>query len=298
MNKFRKYLTDISLVYTAAIWGSTFYLVKDTLNYIHPVALLAYRFSIAALILAVFLLFKKINIFKNFSTGFVTGILLWAIYTPQTIGLQYTTASNSGFITGLFVVFLPIFSFIFAREIPSMIKIAAVIISITGLWVLTGGLSGMNFGDMLTLITALACAAHVFVVDRFVKNQVDPYILCFQQFFIVGILSFVLAFIFRVPLVMSAPRAGWIIIFLALFPTLSAFVIQLSAQRYTAPLKVSFIFALEPVFAAIFAWTLGGEVFVTSRAIGGLMIFIAILMYDFSFKELKSFLFSITKGHN
>jgi drug/metabolite transporter (DMT)-like permease len=298
MNRFRKYLTDISLVYTAAIWGSTFYLVKDTLNYIHPVVLLAYRFSIAALILAVLLLLKKINIFKNFRTGIVTGILLWAIYTPQTIGLQYTTASNSGFITGLFVVFLPIFSFVFAREIPSILKITAVIISIAGLWVLTGGLYGMNFGDMLTLITALTCAAHIFIVDRFVKNQVNPYILCFQQFFIVGTLNFITAFIFRIPIVMSAPQALWIVIFLALFPTLSAFVIQLSAQRYTSPLKVSFIFALEPVFAAIFAWTLGGEAFVASRAIGGLMIFIAILIYDFSFRELKYLLFLIKKGHN
>ena len=298
MNKFRKYLTDISLIYTAAIWGSTFYLVKDTLNYIHPVALLAYRFGIAALILAVFLLFKKINIFNNFRTGIVTGLLLWAIYTPQTIGLQYTTASNSGFITGLFVVFLPIFSFVFARGIPSILQIAAVIISITGLWVLTGGLYGMNFGDMLTLITALTCAAHIFAVDRFVKNGVNPYVLSFQQFFIVGILNFMTAFIFKVPLIMSTPQTGWIIIFLALFPTLSAFVIQLSAQRYTSPLKVSFIFALEPVFAAVFAWTLGGEVFIASRAIGGLIIFIAILMYDLSFKEFKGLFFTIIRRHN
>jgi len=268
IKRYKTLLIDFGLVYAAAIWGSTFFIVKDSLKYIDPVVLVGYRFFLAALILGLVLLFQKKPLFSNFKQGFILGLFIWLLYIPQTIGLKFTTASNSGFITGLFVAFVPVFSLIFFRKLPSLVKTLAVVISLTGLWILTGGLTDINTGDLITLITAMAYAIHILFADKYVNKNIDPYILSFQQFLVVGLLSFVTALFFRLPFSVVSQSVIWTVLFLTLFPTLSAFVIQLVAQKFTAPLKVSLIFALEPVFAALFAWTLGGEVFIARRALG------------------------------
>ncbi|MFH2054599.1 MAG: DMT family transporter, partial [bacterium] len=142
---------------------------------------------------------------------------------------------------------------------------------------LTGGIVNANLGDLLTLITAAACAGHIFVADRFIRGKLDPYVLSMQQFATVGILSLLAALLLGAPLLPTRVDTVGTIVFLALFPTLSAFVIQLVAQRHTAAVRVSLIFALEPVFAALVAWTFGGEQFVWTRAGGGLLVVLAFL---------------------
>ena len=151
-------------------------------------------------------------------------------------------------------------------------------ISITGLWILTGGLRDVNFGDIITLLSAVTYALHVLYSDKYMKAGVDPFTISCQQFLLVGVFSLTAAALFDLPFAVGSAYAWWVILFLALFPSLSAFVIQMIAQKYTSPLKVSLIFALEPVFAAMFAWTLGGEKVVAHRALGGLLIFVALVV--------------------
>ena len=112
LTKYKNYLADLGLLYASAIWGTTFFIVKDTINYIDPVTLCAYRFFLAALILLPIILKTKKLPFSNLKEGLILGVFLWFIYVAQTIGLVYTSASNAAFITGLFVVFIPIFSLI------------------------------------------------------------------------------------------------------------------------------------------------------------------------------------------
>jgi drug/metabolite transporter (DMT)-like permease len=131
---------------------------------------------------------------------------------------------------------------------------------------------------MLTLITAMTYALHVLYADKYMKSGVDAYVISCQQFLIVGVLSLISALIFDLPLGIGTTSAGLIVLFLAIFPTLSAFVIQMVAQKITAPLRVSLIFAFEPVFAGLFAWTLGDEAFEMRRAAGGLLIFVALVL--------------------
>ncbi len=276
----RSHLADLGLLYIAVIWGSTFFVVKDSLAYVNPVVLVGYRFVLATLIMGCYLLYRRKSWLTNFKSGAVLGVLLWLCYVPQTIGLEYTTASNSGFITGLFVAFVPIFSFVLFQELPSLPKLLAVFTSTIGLWFLTGGLSEINGGDLLTIITAMAFAAYILIADRYAKNNLDPYVLSFQQFLIVGGLSVIVALIFRFPFTVASPGTLGVILFLTLFPTLSAFVIQLVAQKHTAPVKVSLILAVEPIFAAVFAWTLGGETFILSRAMGGVLVVLAIIVAE------------------
>jgi drug/metabolite transporter (DMT)-like permease len=273
----RSLIADAGLLYAAAIWGSTFFIVKAALADIDPVVLVAYRFGLAALILGGYLVVSRRALWRNLREGVILGVMLWLIYAPQTIGLRFTTASNSGLITGLFVVFVPLLALLFFRKKIRPLELVAVGLSLIGLWLLTGGIRGMNLGDAITLITAVAYALHVLYADRFVKAGFDPYTLCFQQFVVVSLLSFIAAILFRLPFSAGSANTIGIVVFLTLFPTISAFVIQLVAQRHTAAIRVSLIFALEPVFAAIFAWTLGGEQFIAERAIGGLLIFSAMI---------------------
>lgn len=272
IKKYKTLIADISLVYVAAVWGSTFLLVKDGLNLVNPVALVGYRFIIAALVIGGYLIISKRNPMKDIKHGLILGIFMWLMYVPQTAGLLYTKASNSGFITGMYIAFIPLLLFIMFKEKTSKRKIAALSLSVCGLTVLTGGLKEMNLGDALTLLTALACAFHIVLADKFMKKDLDPFILSFQQFVFTGVLSFAVAFIFGMPINLKNNSIILIILFLALFPTVSAFVIQMVAQKFTTPIKVAAIFSLEPVFSALAAWTLGGETVTIHGVIGGTLI--------------------------
>lgn len=286
-SRLKTYISDAGLLYATVIWGSTFFIVKDSLSSIDPVILVGYRFLLAALLLGLYLVSKRVNLFSNIKYGFILGIFLWLLYAPQTIGLGYTSASNSGFITGLFVAFVPLFSFLFFKQKPSSVRLLAVMLSLIGLGTLTGGLKELNVGDMLTIITAMAYAIHILLADKYVKENLSPLVLSFQQFFVVGVLSLMVGIIFKLPFSPGNLNTLGIIAFLAVFPTLSAFVIQLVAQKFTTPVKVALIFAMEPVFAAIFSWTLGGEMFTYTQALGGVFIVSAMVISELPVQKFK-----------
>lgn len=269
---------SFGLFYSAAIWGSTFFIVKDALADIDPIVLVGYRFLLAGVIMIPFLKITGRSLRHHWGKALFLSIILWSLYVPQTIGLKYTTASNSGFITGLFVAFVPVFQRLFFRQTPSRMEIIASAVSLSGLWILTGGLHDINLGDMLTLIAAMTYALHLLIADRYLKTDIDPFVISCQQFLIIGILSLVTALVFDLPFSIGTLGAGGTVVFLALFPTLSAFVIQMVAQKIVTPLRVSLVFALEPVFAALFAWTLGGETVIFHRAMGGLLIFFSLII--------------------
>ncbi len=273
-------LAEIGLLYAAAIWGATFFIVKDVISFIDPVVLVGYRFALAGVLLAGYLAIKRVPMLVGLKDGVILGVILWALYIPQTIGLGFTSAANSGFITGLFVVIVPILAYSLFHKKPSRWEAVALVLSLAGLWFLTGGISGMNFGDLITLIAAFFYALHLLYCDKYMKAGRDPIVISAQQFLLVGALSFVTAWLFDLPFSIGNRTSILTVIFLTLLPTLSAFLIQLYAQKLTSPFRVSLIFALEPVFAAIFAWTLGGEEFVIRSAAGGLLIFVAMIVAE------------------
>ena len=274
----KKVVAEFGLLYAAAIWGATFFMVKDALSGIDPVIMVGYRFLLAGLVLLAYILYKRRPVFVELKKSIFLSVFLVLLYIPQTLGLRYTTASNSGFITGLFVMFIPLFlKTIFKRQ-PTRMEIVASGISLLGLWILTGGMHDINVGDMLTLAAAVTYALHVLYSDKYMKLGVAPLVISCQQFMLVGIMSLLTGWIVGLPFAVTTFQAAWTVVFLALLPTFSAFLIQMYAQRIISPLRVSLIFALEPVFAAVFAWTLGGEEFVTRRALGGLLIFFALII--------------------
>ena len=269
-------MSYLGLVYCAAIWGATFFMVKDALAAVDPVAMVAHRFLIAALCLLPWALRRRLK--ALLWEGFVLSLILTALYISQTVGLGHTTASNCAFITGLFVVFVPLYMLALYRKPLAATQWLAVVVAVGGLWLLTGGLTGVNRGDALSLIAAATYAGHLLFTDRCVRSDADVVLLAFHQFWMTAAMAYLACFVLRLPLAVAAPKGWLVIVFLALFPTLSAFFLQILIQRKLPPLTVSLGFSLEPVFAAIFAWTLGGEEFVGRRAVGGLLIVAAMVL--------------------
>lgn len=269
-------LADLGLLYCAAIWGATFYMVKDSLASVSPEALVGYRFILSAALLLPWVARRKRKL-SHLRESAILATLLFLLYISQTVGLKYTTASNSGFITGLFVIFVPIFLKIFYKKPPVIMHWIASGIALLGLWVLTGGIAQFNRGDALTLVAAMTYAGHLLATDTCVKADADLVLLSFHQFWMTGAASLLFGAATGASFEVTARTAWASIAFLAVFPTLTAFFIQMVAQRHTTAVKCALIFSLEPVFAALFAWTIGGEKFVPARAAGGLLIVAAMI---------------------
>lgn len=279
------WVVDAGLLYCAAIWGSTFYIVKDALSGVDPVAMVAHRFLLAAFLLAPWALSRRSRA-KHLKESAILAALLFALYATQTVGLGHTSASNSGFITGLFVLFVPLFLLVFFGRPPTRAQWAASALALAGLWLLTGGVNAVNYGDVITLVSAATYAGHLLATDRYVRADADPVVLAFHQFWMCGVMAAVWCAAAGRPLGVATESAARVIMFLAVAPTLSAFFIQMYAQRTVAPLKVSLIFSLEPVFAALFAWTLGGERFTVLGAAGGGLIVAAMVSGELSKLDL------------
>jgi len=278
-------LSELGLVYCAAVWGATFFMVKDALAGVDPVAMVAHRFLLSALLLAPWALTRPAR-FKHLKESFILAVLLVLLYVSQTIGLGYTTASNSGFITGLFVIFVPLFLLLFFGKPPTKVQWGASLLALAGLWLLTGGVRSANFGDAITLIAAATYAGHLLATDKYVRADADVLVLAFHQFWMTGALAALAVLATGRSFAVAGTSAKSIIVFLAVVPTLSAFFIQMKAQKTVPPVKVSLIFSLEPVFAALFAWTLGGEHFAPSRAAGGALIVAAMMAGELSKLDL------------
>jgi len=276
---------DAGLVYCAAVWGATFYMVKDALGGVDAVAMVAHRFLLSALLLAPWALVRPSR-WRHLKESAFLAVLLFLLYATQTVGLNYTSASNSGFITGLFVIFVPIFLLLFFRKPPTVVQWVSSVLALMGLWMLTGGIDSVNFGDVITVVAAATYAGHLLATDKFVRADADAVVLAFHQFWMTGAMALAYCLLAGRPLAVQGDKAAGTIAFLAVIPTLSAFFIQMWAQKFTAPVKVSLIFSLEPVFAALFAWTLGGEGFIPARAAGGGLIVAAMMAGELSKLDL------------
>jgi drug/metabolite transporter (DMT)-like permease len=277
---------DLGLVYCAAVWGATFFLVKDALAGVDPVAMVAHRFLLSAALLAPWALSRPSR-FKHLKESFILAVLLFLLYVSQTVGLGYTTASNSGFITGLFVIFVPLFLLAFFGKPPTKIQWGSSLLALAGLWLLTGGIRSANFGDVITVISAATYAGHLLATDKYVRADADALVLAFHQFWMTGALAALSALALGRSFAVGTGNAKCTIMFLAVVPTLSAFFIQMRAQKTVPPVKVSLIFSLEPVFAAVFAWTVGGEPFSAARAAGGGLIVAAMMAGELSKLDLR-----------
>jgi len=284
---------DIGLLIVAVIWGGGFIAVKDSLNTITPFYQMAMRFGLSTLIM--YIIFynrvKKINKVQ-LKGGFVIGIFLFLGFAFQTVGINYTSAGKSAFLTAVYVVLVPFLQWILLKKKPDNYSLAGALICLLGISLLTlhGGIS-IGYGDTLTLICAFAFAGQILAIGKYVVNE-DPLILTIVQLGVAAILSLLVAvFAEPVPAQMNI-RAISSIIYLAVLSTTFAFLVQNIAQKYTSSTHAAIILSLESFFGAIFSVLFFNEVFTSTMILGCALIFVAIITTEtklnFIFKQSKA----------
>ncbi|WP_069649800.1 DMT family transporter [Caloranaerobacter ferrireducens] len=270
---------DLALLLVTIVWGSTFVITKNALKDIPTYNFLTIRFFVAFLVsyLIFFKNMKKLNK-KTLFLGSIIGIVLFAGYAFQTVGLLYTTASKSGFITGFSVVLVPVFSAILLKKTPNISTIIGILLAILGLGFMTLNTNlSLNIGDFYTLICAFAFAFHIILVGKY-TTEVDSIALAVIQIGIVGMLSLIFS-LSTENFIIPKSTDVWIAIFITgILATSGAYIIQNTMQRFTSPTHTALIYTAEPVFSAIFAYILLHEVMTAKAILGSILILTGMIL--------------------
>lgn len=282
---------DVLLVLIAAIWGTTFTVVHQTVANFPPLALIALRFGCAALLLAPLVLRRGVR-WHEVKVGLLLGGLLFGGFAAQTLGLQRTTPARAGFITGLNVVLVPLFGLIWGQR-PPMRALLGVAVATAGLAVLTWGCAvpwlgcsvaaatapQQQWGDLLVLLCAAAFALHIVAVSRYATTLPAATVNTWQLI-AAAVLASGTAFATERPFPVPSPAVIGAALFLGVIATALVFALQLHVQRYTTATHTALIFALEPVFAALFARLWIGEQLTGAVLLGGAIMLAGVVLAE------------------
>jgi len=264
-----KYSGEGVLFLITLIWGATFTIVKLSLADSSSMLFVGIRFLIALIILFPFV-FKKLKLISiaQFWKGILLGFILFSSFATQTVGLKFTTATRSGFITGSVVMFIPLFQVIIERRKPSVSSLLGAFLVICGLVLLSvkgtslhnliqeiGG--NFNLGDFLTLICAITYAIYIVYLDYY-SREIETKSLVFLQLGTTTVSAFIFSIIFSVTgfeglYFTLSNRLFLSLLYTSILATLVTTYLQTEYQKKVSPTMAGIIFSFEPVFAAIIA---------------------------------------------
>ncbi len=274
---------EIALLSTTLIWGNTFVAMKIVLQDTSPMMNVALRFGVASLIF--FLIFRK-TLFplarKLVLKGFLLGLFLFLGFIAQNIGLMYTTASKSAFITGLMVLFVPVLQIFIERKAPRLGNILGIVLVVAGLWFLTAPAgSEFNTGDALTILCAICFAVYIIYLD-IVSKEMTAAQLTFLQIAATAIYGSVILLLTETPTFVMSTSSFVALVFLTLCATVLTTYVQTRYQKDTTPTRAVIIFSIEPVIAAISAYFILGERIGALGVFGGGLIIAGVLLSELS----------------
>ena len=252
MNK--KIRADLILLMITVIWGISFPLMRNVLEYIPAIAYLALRFTLAAIVVSL-VFFKKHKLIEKLEIkgGILIGFLLFAGMTLQVYGLYYTTASNSAFITSMSVAFVPIILAIIFRRRTNKFTIWGIIVASIGLFLISGIIKlEFNIGDFLTFLCAIAFALQIIFIDKFTKKG-EPGSIAIVQLWVAAILTSTIWLLFDKSPIIFNMETIVVILVTGVLGTALAFSAQILVQKDTTPSHAALIFTMEPLFALFFA---------------------------------------------
>ena len=282
-------LAVVALLLVGFVWGAAFVLMKDAIQEQPYMDFLATRFTVAA---AAMFLLRPVVASKlapgDLKYGAVAGVVLAFAYITQTIGLELTTASISGFLTGLYVVLTPLLAWLVLKQKISLkIAIGAVLAAI-GLGVLSGAATTVEFqiGQIWLIVCAVLYAVHLLVLGKFGQGR-DSYRFAMLQIGFVAIVTWVFALADGY----QAPPNGsvWFaIVFTALLSTVFAFWVQTWAQTIIEPSRVALLITSEVIFTALLAVGVGQEPLTLTMVVGGSIMVVAMLLVEWPTSKSKS----------
>ena len=275
----------------ALIWGSSFFMMKDVVDVIPPLCLLAIRFSGGAVLLGL-VCWKR---WKDFTPdylwrGAVIGGFLWAAYTVQTFGIRYTTPSNNAFLTAVYCVLVPFLGWAVMGKRPDRYNICAALLCVTGVGLVsvTGDFS-IGLGDSLTLVGAFFYAAHIIAVEKVSEGGKDIYLLTVMQFAFAGLYCWMGSlFVGDFPALSDfTPGVLVQMVYLTVMCTTVALLFQNVGQIWSDPASASILLSLESVFGVAFSVLFYGDP-VTPRLMAGFaLIFLAVVCSETKFEFLR-----------
>jgi drug/metabolite transporter (DMT)-like permease len=272
-------LATFGLISVTAIWGSTFFLIKDLVARMPVADFLAVRFVIAALVMMVLFHRHLLRLGRReWAQGIALGVVYGIAQLLQTFGLEHTSASISGFVTGMYVVFTPLLGTVLLRQRLPPITWIAVLLSVGGLGLLA--LHGFNigYGVWLTLISALLYGLHIVGLGTWSRPG--------NAFALSSVQMLVIALICLLATLPTGPglppdRGAWAaVIYMALAAGAGAMLVQTWAQAHLSPTRAAIVMTMEPVFAAGFAVTFGNDALTWRMVVGGALVLAAMYLVE------------------
>lgn len=291
----KKIRAELMLLTTALIWGTAFVAQRSGMDYVGPFTFNGIRFLVGAIVMIPIILVMD-KLAKNnqqavpmtmeekkkerkflWTGGFFCGLALLAGTGLQQMGLVYTSAGKTGFITALYIVIVPIIGVFLGRKVRMLLWVS-VGLGVAGLYLLSinEGFS-INIGDFLVFLCAFGFAAHILVVDHF-SPKTNPIKLSAVQFFVCGALSLVIMAFVEDPQIGFILDAAFPILYTGIMSCCVAYTFQVVAQRDVAPTVASLLLSMESVFAVIFGMLLLHEQLLPKEIIGCIVMFAAIIL--------------------
>lgn len=279
----------LALLLATIIWGSSFFIMKNTLDSIGSFYLLAIRFTMASLLLSL-IFFKK---FKKLDKGYLTGggtmgLFLGLAYAVQTIGLENTTPGKNAFLTASYCLIVPFLYWIVAKKRPDKYNIAAAIICIVGIGLVSlgSGEGGIGIGDALTLLAGFFFACHIVAVNKAAEGR-DIILLTVLQFVTSAVMLWICGGLFDTFPAAMGKETVMSLVYLGVMCTAAALLLQNIGQKFTPPSQAALILSLEAVFGVIFSVIFADELLTVQLVSGFTLIFAALVISETKLEFIK-----------
>jgi len=292
-------VNNILLLITAFIWGAGFVAQRAGMDFIGP-----YTFNCARSYLGAFSLLILIAVFKikkgpnrkmnkweerryMLKAGIICGLALFFASSVQQVGMVYTTASKAGFISSMYIIIVPLISVFLGRKFPPTLWFG-VFLGALGLYCLCGskGLRHIGYGDILIMLSAILYSVHILMIDHFAP-KVDSVKLSCVQFFVVGIIGLIPAFILENPAMEGLLACAGPLLFAGVISCGVAYTLQIVAQKNTNPALASLLLSFESVFAVITGYLILHEILTFREITGCILMFTAVIAAQYRGKNSK-----------
>lgn len=275
------------LLLAAAIWGLGTVVIKSTVDAFPPAWIVGVRFTAAGILLGIAMLprFRRTLDADHVRKGALLGVWLFLAYWANTTGLTDTTAANSSFLTSLYCVIIPFLGWALRGRRPTVFNVAAALVCVAGVGCVSfAGSSGfsLRFGDLITLLSALFLSFHVLYTAKYARGR-DMTLLTVIQFLVAGLLGFVAGFAFEsLPNFAALEPSTWVsLIYLAVFASCIALLLQNIAVAHVDPAPASLFLATESIFGVTFSILLLGELLTAPLFAGFALIFAGIVISEY-----------------
>ena len=283
--------SDLILILTATIWGLAFVAQRIGMEYVGPFTFNGLRFVLGSIsLLPVIFLTRKSTSWENNTglvrSGTIAGIVLFFAISLQQVGLVYTTAGKAGFITGLYVVFVPIFAFLFKQGKTSTATWFGAILACIGMYLLSVTKNmDINKGDVLVLLSGICFAFHLIIIGK-MTNKFNTTWLSLFQCVVCSILSLIVAAIFETFIIADILSITLPLIYGGVFSVGIAYSLQIYGQKNSLASHAAIILSLEAVVAALGGWIILNEVLSGRGIFGCTLMFAGMLISQLFTKKL------------